>query len=366
MTIIMIDGFDDRLNLDNGVNEGDWFTGWGLYPNGVWDGDDLGEGGIRGILAGEGRYDGKNAMSLEHTDDFDGDLNQIVIDITAEDEFVFGCAFRSTMNENDLNWYVWTGSVWRRLVTVSVNEWGRVIVLRRISGGSSSTEVYLVSTNQQKAVSQYGWHYIHGIMEVGKGTGLDSMQIWLDGVKVIDADNITLSQSYGSPTRVEFPSAGNEMDDAYVIGGTLTSPGEVRILSVFPNGTGASNDFTPTGEATNWENVDELDQDFDNTYNQSIGTSGHRDSFTVQPITDQIAAADSIPAVVIRCMASASASEQIKAFLLINGTRYYSNNYSPPSGRYEYLQFIWETNPDTAAPWTLTDLENLEIGYEVV
>lgn len=362
MAVIFCDGFDDRLNLDNGTGEGNFNTGWGLYPNGVWDGDDV--GGARGIIAGEGRYGG-NAMSLEHTGaEFDGDLQSLSKTFSEATEFVFGCAFRSTLAFS-LKWYVWTGSFWRVLVNISIEPHGRVLVKRRVAGGASTQEDYVVGQGI-KAVSQYGWHYLHGKMAVGKGTGLDSIEIYVDGIEAVSATSLTLSQAYGGPTRADFPSASQECDDIYLVSGTLTMPGEVRIPAVFPSGAGAAADFTPTGVSANWEAVDEVDQDFDTTYNSSAGTSGHADSFPVQPVTAVVPVAQTVHNVTVRCMASADSGEQIKPFLLIGGTRYYGSNYSPPSGRYEYAEFVWETNPATASAWTLAAIDALEIGYEVV
>ncbi len=365
MPIQICDGFDDRLNLDNGVNEGDYYNGWGLYNN-VWDGDDFGT--VRGIRTGEGRYDLKNAMALEaDPSEFDGGDSQFIEKhFSAATEFCFGYAFRSTMNGNPIVFYtLQSGFLWRTCVRIELREYGHVLVKRRVSGGSTTLENYLVGQGLKK-FSQHGWHYMHGIMEVGKGNNNDSLRIWIDGVEIITGINLTLSQGYGGMVRCDLPYSGPEVDDIYLMSGTLSSPGEVRILASFPNGAGADANFTPQGASNNWETVDEMDQDFDTTYNQSNGTSGHRDSFTIQPMSNQVAAAASIPAVIVRCMASANASEQLRPYLRISGTRYYGTAFSPPSGRYQYGQHIWETNPNTSSPWTLSDLDNLEIGYEVV
>jgi hypothetical protein len=358
MTIIFMDGFDDRTNLNDGFNEGDeTYTAWGLWLE-CYDGPD--NGTAPGILEGEGRYGG-NSMALLHDNLYDWESLFNEIAFTASNEFVFGFAFRALMNPYPFEFRYFTGSVWRSLVQFEITPEGRVRIQRRVGG---SNQVYAYSS-QFKHISEYGWHYFWGKMEVGKGAGNDSLALWIDGEQVMDASGLELSVGLGTPARAYFPSNASEMDDMYLISGTTTPLGECRILAVKPSGAGAASGFTPNGEATNWECVDEVFQDFDTTHNSGSG-SGTRDSFPVTALSSQINSGSTVHAVKVRCMASASAAEQIRPYLLISGTRYYGTAFSPPSSSYAYTEYIWETNPDTAGAWTVAAIDALEIGYEIV
>ena len=60
----------------------------------------------------------------------------------------------------------------------------------------------------------------------------------------------------------------------------------------------------------------------------------------------------------------ASGPSQVKLYVVIGGTRYYSPAIAVNGVGFVTVAYQWDLNPATSAPWTVTQINGLEIGVE--
>jgi hypothetical protein len=117
--------------------------------------------------------------------------------------------------------------------------------------------------------------------------------------------------------------------------------------------------WTPSA-GQNWETVDEIPPN-DADYN-STSTSGNRDAFShAAPAS----VGGTVLAVRANARAYADASDQIQNLVRVSSTDYYGASKSPTASYFSYGH-IWQNNPATSAPWTLSEAINAGFGYRRV
>jgi len=158
-----------------------------------------------------------------------------------------------------------------------------------------------------------------------------------------------------------------DIDDLVILDGTGSVNsnfiGDVRVEALLPNGDGNYSQWTPVGSATNYQNVDENPPDDDTTYNVE-GTSGQKDSFAIQNVSLVTGTVKGL----VTHMATRkddAGTRQIRRFVRVSGTDYAGSAVTVQSS-YIYNSEVLETNPNTSSPWSLTELNVLEAGVEVV
>jgi hypothetical protein len=155
-------------------------------------------------------------------------------------------------------------------------------------------------------------------------------------------------------------------DDFFIIDNTGSSPndwpGDVRCIPLTPISNGSTVGFTPqTG--SNYQMINELQQDGDTTFNYS-GTPGTLDLFNTQQLT---VTPENIYALTVKVVArksdtayrSGATALRINNQLEVGQTKILSSTYTG-------LIDTYVTNPTNSIPWTLNDINNLETGYTVI
>jgi hypothetical protein len=164
-----------------------------------------------------------------------------------------------------------------------------------------------------------------------------------------------------------FPSAIQVWyDDFYICDATGTVNngylGDVRVDAIYPSGVGASAQFTPTGSATNWENVDDASPDDDTSYNASE-TAGHIDSFTFADLTALNASILGVQANILARKDDAG-TRLLRAVARVGSTNYEGADLTLTDSYIDH-RTIWNQNPATASAWTESDINAAEFGYKV-
>ena len=138
---------------------------------------------------------------------------------------------------------------------------------------------------------------------------------------------------------------------------------DTRVDTYLVNGAGSSTQYTPSAGA-NYQCVDEVQSDGDTTYNQS-STNGHVDLFTLANMTH---VPSTIHAVAVTVVASKTAegAATVKAKLKAGATTVAGSEQTLNFSTYNRGIFAKGTNPDTSLPFTISDVNALEIGYESV
>lgn len=249
---------------------------------------------------------------------------------------------------------------------------GFLLVSRTETARSASKDYSLIS---RTVVNDGNWHHVQVEFVISTTSG--SAKLWIDGelqhsVSGIDtADGATNVNTY---TRVTI--AANRLSDTAQkvnfkdvivwddLGSDFTgelTAGVHRIATLFPNGAGASTQFTPS-TGSNHQNVDDASPDGDTTYNES-STAGHIDSFT---FGNMPWSTDSIYAVVLANAARSTANTpSIRGKARISGT-YYDGATINTTTTYTGYEQVWEDSPSSGNDWTDSEIDGAEFGYEAV
>jgi hypothetical protein len=196
------------------------------------------------------------------------------------------------------------------------------------------------------------------------------IQVWYNGTQVINASSLD-TKNAGTGTTYDtlglMVGAGSNnvyYDDLVVCNssGSVNNGflGDVQVLPRVVNGAGDRTQLTPYGSATNYQNVDELPRDGVD-YNGSA-TNGNADLYTMQ----DIGAGSTIHAVqqVTYAGKNEVGSKSIAHIVKSAGTEYPQTAQSIGTAFQPYFN-VYETDPATAAAWTVAGFNAGQFGCEV-
>lgn len=291
------------------------------------------------------------------------DGQAVPINFPAAETIVTGFAFRDA---NDLQGYVtfYGDSGATQHVTVVFDQATKLITVRR--GNTVGTPLGTT------AALSTGWAYYEIKLTIGDGTA-GSVIVRKNGVEVINTGGVDTKNggTNASVDNIRIGSVGSgtgEFDDWYVLNtsGSTNNDflGDVRVMTLAPNGNGASSQFAGSdgNSVDNYLLVDE--QPFtvggDNVYSSTIG---HKDLYTTTNLpatTTTVYAAQDI-AVAKKDNAGLAG---IKTLVRISATDYASAT-AYLGADVQVCTNIRETNPNTGVAWTPSDIDGLEVGVEV-
>jgi hypothetical protein len=212
------------------------------------------------------------------------------------------------------------------------------------------------------------WNYIEVWATIADAGGRCVVKV--DMVTVIDFTGDT--KNAGTNTTmdaIKFDSNGagaHDLDDLYVCNslGTVNNTflGDVRVQTLLPSGVGSSTQLVPTGSVNNWDNVNDSPYALA-TFNASA-TPGQRDTYAM---ADLLAGTGTVFGVQdnMTALKSDAGVASLKASLKSGATVYYDPTASLGTALATYAT-VRETDPATAAAWTVAGVNALEFGAEVV
>jgi len=366
----LVDGFADRGVFYDGYPWNYRETGFGLYAEVSGSYDERPWGWIN-YTQKVGRY-GDYCAILPDPDMYYYGICLYPPSVSGNKEYSGGLAINST----NINTILDCGAGVHGGPGIVVNGEGGIYVEREeLVGGRTHT---IAMSEKQNIITNWNWHYISWKFHAGD-VGSDWIQVWIDGDKVIDISGITLNYS-GAIEYIDFYFAP-AVDDIWMRNDANMIP-EPRIPAIFPIGNGDDSDGTPVGESTNYEAVNSFMPDsvvgegygdppvatgvMEGSWN--VVSLNEKDSFEMGSLSEQISAG-TVHALVTRfmCMSEVGNTDKLRPYVIVDGNKYNGTAQSPTSDEYyEYIQHIWETNPDTSLPWTVADIDAVQIGYEVV
>lgn len=253
-----------------------------------------------------------------------------------------------------------TSGVHVTLQVTSTGEWE----LRRGTGSGST-----IATTSGAAISTGTWGYVELKMKIGNA-GVGSYELRVNGINVLsDADEDTQNSGAAYTQQVMFRGGGSstafQLDDIYILdtSGSLNNDflGSQKVVALYPNGAGDSTQFTPS-TGNNYAAVDENPANDDTDYVES-GTSGHLDlySFDNPSLVN-------VKGVQINARLRESDGTPFSAYLVAKSGSTQSDGSSIAIGSATYLTKtrVLETNPDTSAAWTDSELDSAQFGVKVV
>jgi hypothetical protein len=199
-----------------------------------------------------------------------------------------------------------------------------------------------------------------------------SVEVRVDGATWLQLTNVdTRNGGTGVVDTFGFGAAQGgaiqtDYDDLYICDNSGASNndflGDVKVETLRPTGSGAHTDFTPSA-GSNWQNVDDAAPNDDTDYNSSA-VAGARDSFAM---SDLATSQGSVKAVqqMTRLRKDDAGTRTARASLRVGATDYDGAGQSVQDTYVSRLRVV-EQNPATSAPWTISDVNALEAGYELV
>jgi hypothetical protein len=163
--------------------------------------------------------------------------------------------------------------------------------------------------------------------------------------------------------RIEFASSSGTGAQTFseIIIATTDIRGR-RLQRLEPTADGANTAWTGTFADVDETGVGDSDYISSNTANQV-------ETFVVADIAVSLAAAHAVEGVVIsvRARKGEAGPQNLQAVLRTNSTDFVSSNYPTLNTVFQGgLQKIWETNPDTAAAWTQSEVNAIEVGVKSI
>lgn len=214
------------------------------------------------------------------------------------------------------------------------------------------------------------WYYVE--WEIITHDTLGEIHCRLNGItEEISVTGIdTRASGSGILSSITFLGASGRtvtIDDVYIryatAGETAKTSwyGDIRVDSLFPTGAGNSTQFTPS-TGSNWQNVDDADIDSDSTYNQS-STLNHKDTY----VTGNLSSTGTIYGVQSQIYArkTDAGARSVGRVYRISSTDYVSTG-KPLTIDYIYLDDLTEVSPATASAWTVSEINALEIGAQII
>jgi hypothetical protein len=150
-----------------------------------------------------------------------------------------------------------------------------------------------------------------------------------------------------------------DFDDVYVDDAGFK--GDVQVLSIFPDGTSAIDQWSAVGAATTREAVDETVPNSDTDYAEET-TAGELSLHTYQniPATAAVIAVCALPF----AKKTDAGGATIRSVTRISGNNYEGADQAPSNGTYEYYPHIWQISPATGLAWTASEVNSAEFGFK--
>lgn len=140
--------------------------------------------------------------------------------------------------------------------------------------------------------------------------------------------------------------------------------GDRRVLTLFPNANTIQADWTPVGAATGYECIDEANPDGDTTYiTASVpGSPAPISEFGIENLPAGISAISAV--VVVEFARKTEAGDANTQWSIISGASETAGADKPMTEIYTYRQDVFETDPASAAPFTPSEVDALQIKVE--
>lgn len=207
------------------------------------------------------------------------------------------------------------------------------------------------------------WH--HYVIQVNHSTTNGTLRVYLNGALIIDLSGVNTGSSSDNLypwTVVAFTRAW--IDDLWITDGE--NLGDVRVMYLLPEAdVQAGWSRYPSSLTANYLAVTNINRDTDYVY---TATSGAQDIYELGDLgTVYNRPAASVKAVAAHWVVRKddAGSAQARSFLRIGTNNYYGNTIDV-ADTYTFIENIWDNNPSTGQPWTVTDVNGLRLGIERV
>lgn len=285
---------------------------------------------------------------------------------TAVTGFVCGFAQRFTALPGTNSGMAFNNSAGSQMA-VAIQQNGKYGLFR---GGVNAT--LLASSTTTFVINS--WNYIevkcNGFTDAG-GT----CQVRINGALEIDfaGDTLLTAASPASLTQIVPNSATSNTllyDDLYLLDLTGSAPyndylGDCRVEQLLPTGAGATTQWTPSGTGGNFAQVDETPPN--STDYVGSATSGQRDLYAMSDLGSTSGTVLAVRPVFNLAKSDTGADPGVRAVLRGgDGTVRTQTTLPPQSITYVTRPGVIETTQPNGSAWSITDVNALQVGQEIV
>jgi hypothetical protein len=272
-------------------------------------------------------------------------------------DIAVGFAVAAPWSSGDVIFAYLSGSAFNALVSFTFNTTG---VLKVYKGFG---DTFLGQATGLPVDTFY--HYLE-LISHRDNAGAGTVQVWFDGVKVIDLTGLSLGTSdyYAvvlGNTQLGGPVAHYDFDDLY-ISAQSTRVGERRIELLRPNSDVLTAWVPDTGTA-HFSRVNEATPDGDTSYVAS-GVVGAKDSYTVGSLSSTPQQIDAVQSVMV--VRKTDATTRTVRSNIKSGTVTGTGVTRGVPSSYGLMYDIFNTDPNGSALWTSTAVNALNLGIELV
>lgn len=236
----------------------------------------------------------------------------------------------------------------------------------QISVARNGTQI-AVSTNTMLAAS---WYYIEFKVTIDNSAG--TYEVRVDGVNWLSATGVdtqnTANAYVNQAVLMTGVSTSIDWDDVYVLNssGSVNNDflGDVRIDTIYPSAAGNTTGMTPNTGA-NYAAVDEATAPDDDTTYVAANVVGTKDTYTVGNLPASVANGTVKAVQAVITSRKDNAGDRSVAPVVRHSGADYDLTAVALTASYVMNRDIQETNPGTAAAWTVADINNMELGQKV-
>lgn len=249
-------------------------------------------------------------------------------------------------------------------ITIGIQSTGDISVKRGNAGGTE------IGVTASPAITAEAYQHVEAFVLFSNTVGTVEVRvngvtvISLSGVDTVATANVECSQvAIGGSAGINGGSP--QLDDLFCYDNTgsynNTFIGDRRVLTLFPDSNTATADWTAVGAASGYEAIDEASPDDDTSY-ITASTVTDTSEFGLQNLP---AGVSTISAVVMveraRKTEAGTANTQVS---IVQGVSESAGADKPLTEVYTYRQDVFEIDPNSAAPFTPSEVDSLKFKIE--
>lgn len=343
MSIIFLDGFDLYPNTSGVTRKGYSGSGTGTFTYSTTGGR-FGGGGLQLDTFG----------------------NSVFVAVAAGNSYSCGFAFKPDTNISGYG----TGS--SIMAFMSGGSGGTVINKIGIDSGGAikfgrgDFTTNNICSSASGLITAGGWYHIE--VSVSRNASTGTVSIYLNGTLVASATGVNTGSAsidtldVGGKGSSASPGAARWIDDLFVTDST-TQIGDCKVETIRPTVDTATKDWTRSTGSNNFANVDDFPTNDDTDYNSSA-TVGNKDLFDMGNLATTPGSVKCVQTVMISRKDDATIRELRTN--MKNGTTTTNGTTRGQGTTYQNYSDLYNVNPDTSAAFTGTDVNAMQLGYEVV
>lgn len=282
-------------------------------------------------------------------------------------EIIIGCA----INVGDSN--PGTSVIWPMLAVVRESDNAIIGGLTWGGNGDPTNKIAVADSTGFKEFIDHIWTvngYDYFEVRIKKGSANGEIEVRINGTQVYlrtDLDTDLGGIDFEAVRSYAPNNSFARWDDLYILNvdgsGLVTFLGSPRVYKLTPTAEGASSDWTPSSGSDNALMVDETPEDGDTTYVEASVTN----DLDLYTLSDLPAGPNTVHGIMISTEARKTTGDpaSFQGVVRTGGSDFNSSSHTL-SEAYTGFTELREENPDTSAPWTVAQINALEVGVEVV